>query len=134
MFKYIATAAAAALLLAVALKSGTAQGVEPLDVSHGTPDHVSVRKVGDGYVVEISHRLAGAVSRASLVYEDESGTRRTAAQDTDCQKSLATAGGIAADGYATKVALKANLPDDARRVRFVLENETGTHLFRVPLD
>lgn len=135
MLKYVATAAAAALLLAVALRSGKAAGGPPAGPTHGTPDHVLVQRVGDSYSLVVAHRLAGTVSRAALVYEDGHGRARTAAEETDCQRSLASSGaGISGDGYATQVRLRARLPGDARSVRLVLEDETGTRVFPVALD
>jgi len=95
MFKYLATATVGALVLAVALKarhagSGAGGAPEALTITNQQPE-VKVVAVPGGKDLTVRHRLLGAISRASLVYDDAKGEPRTVAQRTDCQQSLARA-------------------------------------------
>ncbi|MHC4550119.1 MAG: hypothetical protein ACYTEZ_15210 [Planctomycetota bacterium] len=138
MWRYVATAAIAVLLLAVALKSR-----QPADGGAGSPDgattianeapEVSVVEVPGGRDLTVRHRFAGSVSRATLIYELD-GADRTAAKRTDCQKVLENAAGLRDDGYATEVELSGRIPAGASHVRLVLEDETGTTVVPVELN
>jgi len=136
MFKYLATATVGALVLAVALKarhagSGAGGAPEALTITNQQPE-VKVVAVPGGKDLTVRHRLLGAISRASLVYDDAKGEPRTVAQRTDCQQSLARAGGLREQGPETEVTLRGTVPTGAVHVRLVLEDETGTRI--VPVD
>ncbi|MGH7163564.1 MAG: hypothetical protein ACREID_08770, partial [Planctomycetota bacterium] len=88
-------------------------------------------RVEGGTAVTVRHRLAGRVSRASLVYEWE-GARRTLDEATNCRRSL-EAGGIQDDGESCVVELSGQVPEGATDVRLVLVDETGTRSLPVAL-
>jgi hypothetical protein len=131
VFRYIASAGIALLLLAIALKSRggataatTEGGAATLTIRHERP-HVETARNGDGTLaLTVRHRLAASVSRVSLVYEIDG--REETLDRTDCHRSLRRA--------ATSVELGGNLPADARTVHLVLEDETGTTIVPVALE
>lgn len=123
MLRYVAAAVAVLVLLAIALRSRAGGDAPALSVPPGPPPIVRVEKGSAGRVVTVKHTLRGSVTRAALVYEQE-GEDRDAAVETDCRR-----GGDASvedDGYATVIELSGVVPDDARRIRLVLDSETGT--------
>lgn len=133
MWRYLAAAVIAVLLLAVALKSRQ-PGASPAPDSPGEGaariaaqrPEVSVVDVPGGRDLTVRHRFAGAVSRATLVY-DLDGRQRTAARRTDCRKLLEGDGtDLQEDGYTTQVELSGRIPQGASHIRLVLEDETGT--------
>jgi hypothetical protein len=139
MLRYIVTAAIAALVLAVAIKSRSSEspansptGEEQARVVHESPE-VSVTEVPGGMAVRVKHCFAGSVSRASLVY-DYQGEYRTVDEITDCQKSLASSSGLRNDGYTSEVDLRGTIPHGASDLQIVAEDETGTQILPVVLD
>jgi hypothetical protein len=130
MLRYVAVAVAALLLLALALRSRAGNGAAPAlsvppDVAPAI--HVEAAPKG-GRIVTVRHTFRGSVTRAAIVYE-EAGEDRHAAVQTDCRR-----GGDASvedDGYATAVELVGVVPDGAKRVRLVLESETGTRSYPI---
>jgi hypothetical protein len=131
MWRYVATAVVALLLLALALRwRADAGGAEPLVVPGGSAPAVRVAKGPDGRVFTVTHAFRGSVSRAAIVYELD-GEDRTAAVETDCRRSLAQGASVTDDGYATTVELTGAVPEGASNVRLVLESETGTRVHRI---
>jgi hypothetical protein len=131
MWRYLAAAVIAVLLLAVALKSrqpdaAASDGAgEAATVASEQPE-ISVVDVPGGRDLTIRHRFAGSVSRATLVY-DLDGRQLTAARRTDCRKLPEGDGtDLQEDGYTTQVELSGRIPKGASRIRLVLEDETGT--------
>ncbi len=129
MFRYIAAAAIAALLLAVALKAHGPDESPAATVSDESPE-ISVTEVSGGKRLTVRHRFAGSVSRATLVY-DLDGREQTADRRTDCQQSLENSS-IRDSSYVTEVVLSGKIPDGASHIRLVLEDETGIRI--VPLE
>ncbi len=109
MLRYITAATIAALLLAVALKSrqGPARDAIPdedVTIVHANPE-VSVTPSADGGIdLKLRHRFAGAVSRASLVYELD-GEQCTLDKTTNCQRSLNDTAKVKGDGFQSEVEL-----------------------------
>jgi len=138
MLRYITAATIAALLLAVALKSrhkdaGDATSAEDITVVHARPE-LSVTPAADGGVdLKLRHRFAGAVSRASLVYE-LGGTQRTLDRTNNCQRRLDDTAEVKGDGFSSEVQLAGHLPRGFSALRLVLEDETGTRVLPVSLD
>jgi len=139
MLRYITAATIAALLLAVALKSRQGDASESDEASpsndttiiHAKPN-LSVTPAEDGGLdLKLSHRFAGAVSRASLVY-DLDGTQCTLDKTSNCQRSLE--GKVKGDSYQSEVELAGHLPEGYTALRLVLEDETGTRVLPVTLD
>jgi hypothetical protein len=131
MWRYLAAAVVAILLLAIALKArqpdGSAAGAAGGDstVASERPE-ISVMEVPGGRDLTVRHRFAGAISRATLVY-DLDGRQLTAARRTDCRKLLEGNGAdLQDDGYTTQVELSGRIPRGASKIRLVLEDETGT--------
>lgn len=131
MWRYLAAAAVALLLLAIALRSRQPDASEPgaageaSTVASEQPE-ISVVNVPGGRDLTVRHRFAGSVSRAALVY-DLDGRQRTAARRTDCPKLLEGDGtDLQDDGYTTQVELSGRIPKGASHIRLVLEDETGT--------
>ena len=136
MFKYIASIAIAALLLGIALRSRGAERAgeatpDPGEViATGEQPHVqAVAASAGGFDFTVRHKFAGAVSRATLVYDTPNGETHTAATQTDCNKALAAGTLESGDDYAARVDLKGHIPADAVRPRLVLEDDTGTRVF-----
>ncbi|MHC4222692.1 MAG: hypothetical protein ACYSX0_04500 [Planctomycetota bacterium] len=131
MLRYIATAAIAALLLVLAVKSRTPEAAEeapaedPTTVLHAQPE-VSEVDVPGGVELHVKLCVDGNVSRASLVYNLQ-GKHETVDETTDCQKSLSTSS-KRGDGYSSEVELEGLIPTGASQVRVVLEDETGTRI------
>jgi hypothetical protein len=131
MWRYLAAAAVALLLLAIALKSrqpdASAAGSENEAPTIATErPETSVVSVPGGRDLTVRHRFAGSVSRATLVY-DLDGRQLTAARRTDCRKLLDEGEtDVQHDGYTTQVELSGRIPMGASHVRLVLEDETGT--------
>jgi hypothetical protein len=131
MWRYIGTAAVAALLLALAIRSRDAatggSGVEPSESAapHAEPE-VDAVSVPGGVDLSVRQRLAYSVSRASLVYE-LNGSEQTLDETTQCQKALESETSAGADrSYECEVFLAGKVPAGASDVRIVLEDETGT--------
>ncbi len=136
MARYVLSAAAAALLFGIALKArGTRQDALPAlafpaAIESGKPDRVEVTEARDGgRDVTIHHRIAGQLGRARLVYEMD-GEERVADAVSNCLRSL-DASRVREDAHQATLRLEARLPVGARRVRMLLEDETGVRLFRV---
>jgi len=133
MVRYVVTAAAGVLLLAVALRSRAPEPCSALEIPAGDRPVVRLSQGPEGRQLTVTHHMLGSVSRASLVYELD-GRERTAARQTDCQKSLDRATDPFRDnGYATEVRLSGHVPDGARNIRLVLEAETGTTVLPLQL-
>ncbi len=137
MFKYIASIAIAALLLGIALRTRSMAGADEPGRDHGevvvTGEQPIVQTVAapeGGHEFTVRHKFAGAVSRATLVYDTPDGKTRTAATQTDCNKALGAE--TSGEGYAAHVDLKGHIPADAVRPRLVLEDDTGTRVFVLP--
>lgn len=133
MLRYVTAASIAGLLLAIALKSRTGEGAadpgsEPPTIAVEKP-RVEAARVPGGVDLRLRHRFAGAVSRASLVYDYE-GKKRTLDRTTSCEKALDKQ---YHDGYASEVRLGGRLPEGYSRLRLVVEDETGTHIVPVEL-
>lgn len=131
MFRYIATAAVAGLVIAVAVRSRSEAEPLQVDLDQTVIDAqpaIQVIDVPGGKDLTIRHRFAGSVSRARLVYEKDGD--RTTVDQTNCQRSLDPS--VKADGYSTEVKLSGRIPADIRQVHVVLEDETGTRV--LPLD
>jgi hypothetical protein len=131
MWRYLATAVVAVLLLAIALKARQPGATSPdgagdaSTVASERPE-ISVVDVPGGRDLTVRHRFAGSVSRAALVY-DLDGRQLTAARRTDCRKLLEGDGtDLQDDGYTTQVELSGRIPKGASHIRLVLEDETGT--------
>jgi len=131
MWRYLAAAAVALLMLAVALRSQRSGASQPGAAGGATTiaseqPEISVVDVPGGRDLTVRHRFAGSVSRAALVY-DLDGRQLTAARRTDCRRLLEEGGtDLQDDGYTTQVELSGRIPKGASRIRLVLEDETGT--------
>ena len=131
MWRYLATAVVAVLLLAIALRARQLGPSSPDGAGEATTitserPEISVVDVPGGQALTVRHRFAGSVSRAALVY-DLDGRQLTAARRTDCGKLLEDDGtDLQDDGYTTQVELSGRIPRGASRIRLVLEDETGT--------
>jgi hypothetical protein len=130
MLRYVAAAVVALLLLVLALRSRAGHGAtSALSVPPDVPLVVKVEALPrGGRVVSVKHTFRGSVTRAALVYE-EGGEDRHAAVETDCRRGGDTS--VEDDGYATVVELSGVVPDGAKRVRLVLDSETGTSTYPV---
>jgi hypothetical protein len=133
MFRYVATAAIAALMLAVALKSRGHDAAPAASPTGGARPDVRVEAGPHGRHVTVTHRLLGSVSRASLVYE-LNGQERTAARRTDCERLLDREASLEEQGFTTEVQLTGEVPYGASQVRLVLEAETGTTVLPVEVN
>jgi hypothetical protein len=121
MVRYVATAIAALVLLALALRSREGGAETPVRRSAARP--VARFETGpEGRTVTVSLALRGSVTRAELRYE-LNGEDRMAAVETDCRRGRSTA--VTDDGYATTVELTGAVPEGASRLRVVVESETG---------
>ncbi|MHC4163388.1 MAG: hypothetical protein ACYSUM_14760, partial [Planctomycetota bacterium] len=101
MWRYLATAVVAVLLLAIALKARQ-PGASDSTVASERPE-ISVVDVpgGEDLTLTVRHRFAGSVSRAALVY-DLDGRQLTAARRTDCRKlPEGDSTDLQDDGYTT---------------------------------
>lgn len=121
MLRYVAVAAAALVLLALALKSRAPEA--PSASPTGARPLARWATLPEGRQVTVSLALRGSVTRASLVYELD-GKDRNAAVETDCRRARSAS--VTDDGYSTTVELTGTLPEGASRVRLVVESETGT--------
>ncbi|NJN14104.1 MAG: hypothetical protein HC813_00065 [Planctomycetes bacterium] len=142
MLRYIGATLMAGLLLAVALRSRDAAGAgeEPGKAPAEAAERIespqlSATEVPGGRLVTVTQRLAGSVSRATLVY-DLGGEEHTV-DSTSCRRSLqrgpdASSAELEGDGYASEVKLSGKLPHGAKHLRLILEDETGTR--SLPLD
>ncbi|MGQ0613686.1 MAG: hypothetical protein ACT4PV_08120 [Planctomycetaceae bacterium] len=136
MARYVLSAAAAALLFGIALRAqGTGRDALPAltfpsAIESGRPDRVEVAEATDGgRAVTIHHRLAGQLGNARLIYELE-GKELVADAVSNCLRSLDTTR-VREELHAATLRMEAHLPPGARRVRMLLEDETGVRLFRV---
>jgi len=140
MIRYVATAALAVLLLAVALVLKTRDGRAEQPAAGLTvraaverPDSLEVRPVAAGLEVSVRHAFAGGLSRASLVYEMD-GKERTAAATSSCEEALLDGARIRARAGLGHISLAGVVPQGAHDVRLILESETGVEQIPVPLD
>ncbi len=136
MLRYVLATVVACVLLALALRSKGGSPTPPppdappvFDAGLPQPEVQSVAVAG-GRLLTVTQRLAGAVSRASLVY-DLGGEQRIL-ESTSCRRSLATSAEVRGDAYASEVRLSGTLPHGATRVRLIVESETGSR--ELPLD
>jgi hypothetical protein len=137
MWRYIGTAAVAALLLALAIRSrdvatgGSGVPQPESEAPHAEPE-VDAVTVPGGVDLSVRQRLAYSVSRARLVYELD-GAERTLDETTQCQKALSTEAVAGEDrSYECEVFLTGKVPAGASDVRLVLEDETGTTVRSIP--
>jgi len=133
MIRYVAIAAAALVILFGALwlrgresTAGREAGTEA-HILHDRPQ-VKVTQGPEGRLVAVTYQCAGTVSRASLVYEID-GQERVVARANDCGKALGKRPGE----LTTEVILEGPVPENASRLRVVLEDETGTRVLPVEL-
>ena len=139
MLRYATALIIAALLLAVALnsRSGGDAGTPATDgdevVASIKPDLELEPAADGGLDLRLRHRFAGAVSRATLIYELD-GSDCTLDRTTNCQRRLNGATKLGGDGYESEVTLGGHLPKGFSALRLVLEDETGTRVVSVSLD
>jgi len=130
MVRYVAATLVAGLVLTYALRSradGPAEApprAPPVSDPGLPPPEVRAVDVSDGRILTVTQRLAGAVSRASLVY-DLDGEQRTL-ESTNCRRSLETSSEVRTDGFSSEVTLSGTLPRGAKRIRLIVESETGS--------
>lgn len=132
MARYVVTAAVAAgiLLGALGWRAREAASPAPLpDISEPSKlDSVEIRETLKGTSVSVRHRLGQPVSRATLVYEKD-GREHVADAVTRCTEAMGARGLGGADPMTLE--LSAEVPAGARRVRLLLEDETGVRAFPV---
>ncbi len=136
MLRYVAATLVAGLVLTYALRSraegpGEAPPRAPPALDPGLPPpEVQAVDVTGGRLLTVTQRLAGSVSRASLVYDLE-GEERTL-QSTSCRRSLESSSEVRGDGFSSQVTLSGTLPRGAKRIRLIVESETGSR--EIPVD
>jgi hypothetical protein len=129
MLRYITAAVAVLVLLALGLHSRAGGTSAPALAAHqGAKPLVHIEPSPDGRIVTVKHTLRGSITRAALVYE-MGGEERHAAVETDCQRTSDAS--VTDDGYATVVELTGTVPNGAKKLRLVLESETGTDVYPI---
>jgi len=125
-----AAIAAGLLLAALAWRAGGSPDPAPLPGTSEIEklDFVEIRETPEGATVSVRHRLARPVSRARLVYEKD-GRGHVADAVSRCTEALGRPAPTGADPLTLE--LSAELPAGARRVRLLLEDETGIRSFPV---
>jgi hypothetical protein len=135
MFRYIATAIVALMLLGIALRThaGNEATNDAAPAEAREKIDAKVVAVPGGREITVQHRFAGRLSRASLVYEID-GKRTTADEANNCAKALATSSKLTEERYSTVVELSGRVPAAAEHVELIVEDETGVRALPVNLN